>query len=147
MTPRAARAFAERVHGLALDRYGVPLMHHVRRVAAEVPAEAQAVAWLHEALEWSPVSADQLRRAGASDDEVAAVELLTRDTGDDEAYEAHIRRIAEAPGRPGDLARTVKRSDLLDRIRHQHDASDRSAPARPSYRSALERLATRTAAQ
>lgn len=94
-----------------------------------------------------PLARARTGHRGASDDEVAAVELLTRDTGDDDAYEAHIRRIAEAPGRPGDLARAVKRSDLTDRLRHQHDASDRSVPARPPYRNALERLATGTAAQ
>ncbi len=140
MTPRAARAFAERVHGRTLDRYGVPLMNHVRRVVADVPAHAKAVAWLHEVLECSHASVGELRRAGASEDEVAAVRLLTRDTRDEVGYAEHIRSIAEAPGRSGALARTVKRSDLADRLRHQHDASGAPGPGRPPYRYALESL-------
>lgn len=137
MTPEAARRFAERVHARTPDRYGLPLLDHIRRVASLTPREARSVAWLHEVLEATDVSPGALRAAGATDDEVRAVELLTRAPSADPAdYEAHVRRIALAPGAAGDLARTVKRADLHDRLRHQ-GACAPSAPARPSYRRAL----------
>jgi len=106
VTERAARRFAERVHAGGTDRYGVPLLDHVRRVAAAVSPEARTVAWLHEVLEFSDVTAGELRAAGATEDEVGAVRLLTRDP-DGDAFEAHVARIAAAPGRSGELARIV----------------------------------------
>lgn len=136
VTPEAARRFAERVHAGTADRSGLPLLDHVRRVAALTPREARSVAWLHEVLEVTDRSADALRAAGATPDEIRAVELLTRAPSTDPAdYDAHVRRIADAPGRAGELARTVKRADLHDRLRHQGACSP-SAP-HPSYRRAL----------
>lgn len=137
MTPEAARALAERVHADTLDRYGAPLLDHIRGVVALSPREARTVAWLHEVLESSALSPADLRAAGATRDEVRAVELLTRSPGaDPAAYEAHVHRIADAPGRAGDLARAVKWADLRDRLRRQR-ACPRSGPARPPYRRAL----------
>ena len=142
MTEQAARRVAERVHRRALDRYGAPLLDHVRRVAALVPREARTVAWLHEVLECTTLSPHALRVAGATEDEVRAVELLTRaPSADPAAYEAHVRRIAQAPGRAGDLARAVKRADLNDRLRHQETGAG-SAPVRPAYGGALALLAS-----
>ncbi len=145
MTGLAARRLAERVHGDAPDRYGAALLDHVRRVAAAVPREARTVAWLHEVLEYAAASAQDLRAAGASEDEIAAVQLLTRDTdadadADEAAYDAHIALIAETPGPAGRLARIVKRADLHDRLRHQ-DAQAATSVVRPAYRAALARLA------
>src|SRR5947208_2836892 len=60
MTPEEARTLAERLYAGRLDRYGSPLVGHVRRVTAEVPVEACAVAWLHEALEYAVATAEEL---------------------------------------------------------------------------------------
>jgi hypothetical protein len=139
MMPEGAQALAESVHAGALDRYGSSLIDHVRRVAIAVPLEARAVAWLHEALEYAAVTGKALRAAGASDDEVAALKLLTRDLrGDEAAYLAHITRIARAPGEPGRLARIVKRVDLIDRAAHQAVGS--GVLAIPPYQKALDIL-------
>jgi len=140
MTPAAARRFAERVHADAADRYGLPLLDHVRRVASAVPAKARTVAWLHEVLECSNVSKDELRAAGATEDELVAVELLTRVPGADAGvYQAHIARIASARGRAGELARAVKHADLSDRLEHQ--AAFPATPVQPPYQQALNLLA------
>ena len=138
MTSAAARRLAERIHAGTPDRYGAPLLDHVRRVALSSPKEARAVAWLHETLECSNVSREELRAAGVSSDELAAVELLTRDP-DPEAYKSHIAQIAKAPGHAGELARAVKHADLVDRLEHQNRESRRTA--RPPYRQALHILA------
>ena len=140
MTRAAARRLAALLHGDGLDRYGQPLLDHVRRVAAAVPLDARVVGWLHEVLECTATSAQELRALGVSEDEIRAVELLTRDleAGAD-AYAAHIARIAEAPDRAGRLARVVKRADLRDRLLHQ-PTSGASGVIRPPYGDALARL-------
>src|ERR1041385_5510897 len=88
--PGLAMRLAERIHARGTDRYGSPLVPHVGRVAAAVPGEARTVAWLHETLESSPASAEDLWAAGVGVEELAAIQLLTRDRGGDEAtYLAH----------------------------------------------------------
>ncbi len=142
MTAGNARCLAERTHAGVNDRYGEPLLDHVRRVARAVPPEARAVAWLHETLECSPLCEAQLYDAGATGDEVQAVRLLTRETDYDVgAYRAHVTRIAQASGRAGELARIVKRADLQDRLDHQ-DAGGARRIARPPYLAALTILLT-----
>ncbi len=137
MTPESARRLAERVHARALDRYGASLLDHIRGVVALSPPEARTVAWLHEIFESSSLSPGDLRDAGATEDEIAAVQFLTRAPSvDPVAYEAHVQRIADAPGRAGDLARAVKSADLHDRLRRQQECK-RSGPPRPPYRRAL----------
>ena len=51
-----AQLIAERLHADDREEDGAPLLNHIRRVVRLVDADAQAVAWLHEALgvEWSP---------------------------------------------------------------------------------------------
>jgi len=137
----AARRFAERVHEGALDRYGEPLLDHVRRVAAAVPPEARVVAWLHETLELAPVTPEQLAGCGASGEEIAAVQLLTRAPDvSARAYLAHVARIAAAPGRAGGLARIVKVADLRDRLENRPAAPPAEA-AWPPHDAALSMLA------
>lgn len=95
-----------------------PLLAHIERVAASVPDWARAVAWLHEVLERSNVSEQELSE-GLSSEELRAVRLLSRDDFvSDRAYLGHIELIARAGGPAGQLARTVKRADLEDRLRH-----------------------------
>lgn len=111
-----ARDLAFRAYAGQTDRSGGRMADHVARVAAAVPAEARAVAWLHEMLEHTDATAESLRRAGLSRDEVAAVQLLTRDQR--EPYDAHALGLAFAPGAAGHLARIVKLADLDDHLAH-----------------------------
>jgi hypothetical protein len=139
MDDEAARAVAERAHAGAVDRYGQPLLPHVRRVALAAPPEARTVAWLHEVLEYADVSEAELRAAGVGGDELTALGLLARDLdGDEASYLAHIARIASAPGDSGRLARMVKRIDLVDRAAHR--VVDARAPTPPPYLVALSIL-------
>jgi hypothetical protein len=117
MDPAAAQALAERLHADDREEDGTPLLEHVRRVAAAAPPEALALAWVHEVLEWTPVSERELLDSGLTTDELDALRLLTRTTESrfDERYIAHLELIANAPGRSGALARAVKLVDLEDR--------------------------------
>lgn len=101
-----ARRIATEAHAGQIDKAGSPYIDHPRRVAARLTdLRAQAVAWLHDVIEDTDVTPDDLRGAGIDDDVIAAVQLLTR-TGDDGAYYA---RIAADP-----LAREVKLADIAD---------------------------------
>ena len=116
------------------------------RVAAATPESARPVAWLHEIFEWTSVSEEKLLAYGASDDELRALRLLTRTLGRDSesGYLAHITMIARANGPAGVLARTVKASDLEDRLRHPGPGTGGS---RPPYERALRLILAAEAAQ
>jgi hypothetical protein len=76
-----------------------------------------------------------LRARGLTAVEESALGLLTR--GRSESYEVYIRRIALAPGRAGELARTVKLADLDDHLGHVR--KPRRAPPYSWARRVLER--------
>ena len=127
MTPEAARRLAETFTPVAR-----PLRAAVAgprpRAAARAPRSARVAGSRDPRMRRVPPR--DLRDAGASDEELRAVELLTRTpSGDPAEYEAHVRRIAQAPGRAGDLARAVKRADLRDRT-----PPGRVAPSAPACR-------------
>jgi hypothetical protein len=78
--------------------------------------ELRAIAWLHDVLELTTISRAQLRACGLTVAEEHALKLLTRAA--DEPYEAYVLRIADATGRAGLIARTVKLADLNDHLAH-----------------------------
>lgn len=119
-----ARNIAQYSHAGQSNRFGESLIEHVERVAAAVPAEARAVAFLHDVLEHSKTGVADLLAAGLEPTELEALQLMTR--APDESYEAHTLRIAHAPGRAGELARIVKLADLADHL--DHVAMPSSAP-------------------
>jgi hypothetical protein len=115
-----ARALAERLHHGQRDGAGVPLIDHVARVAGVVTGDARAVAWLHEAFEYTSVSEEDLLAEGVSTGELRALRLLTRDRTSRSTmrYLGHVRLIADAVGPGADIARQVKHADLVDRAAH-----------------------------
>jgi hypothetical protein len=114
--PKIARAIASRNHRGQRNRFDDAVIEHVERVAAAVPPEARAVAWLHDLLELTAVGWAQLRGRGLTPVEESALALLTRAA--DEPYDAYVLRIADAPGRAGSIARMVKLADLDDHLAH-----------------------------
>jgi hypothetical protein len=125
-----ARRIAERVHADAREEGGAPLLAHIRRVVRRVDPDVQAVAWLHEVLEWTRVAEHELLREGLDGDELRALRLLscTHDAHSDGVYLAHLRLIACATGRAGRLARQVKIADLHDRCLHPRVRPDGWSP-------------------
>ncbi len=105
-----AIALAVRVHAGQRDRYGAPYILHPLRVMARCTDEtARIVAVLHDVLEDTPLTLEELRAAGYPEAVLEALERLTRRAG--EPYEAFIERIAPHP-----LARRVKLADLEDNM-------------------------------
>jgi hypothetical protein len=130
MEPRQAREIAEGLHAADVDESGAPVLWHLRRVARRTPAEARAVAWLHEAFESTAVSEQELLERGLTTDELRALRLLHRATDQcsELTYLAHVDRIARAAGRSGILARMVKIADLEDRCLHPRVRPDGWSP-------------------
>lgn len=105
-----ARAIAEKAHAGQVDKLGEPYIGHVGRVAGFMAGDpsAEAVAWLHDVLEDTEVTAADLRSAGIDDEVIAAVEAITRRDGERE--ESYLARVSGNP-----LARKVKlEADLRD---------------------------------
>jgi hypothetical protein len=138
-----AQALAETLHDGQTEPGGAPLIDHIRRVAATVPGEARVVAWLHEALEHTSISEEELLSKGLSHDELRALRLLTRDTHSrsNKRYLAHVERIARAGGAGADVARSVKRADLADRALHPSAPLDGWSPPYVLGLELLERAA------
>ena len=135
MEPAIAHTIASRHHKGQRNRFDDRVIDHVERVAAAVPADARATALLHELLERCPTVGRRLRGKGLTRTELEALELLTHAPG--EPYEAYVRRIADAPGPAGRLARTVKIADLEDHLAHSS-----IPPDAPPYAWARKRLLT-----
>lgn len=104
-------ALAERIAAAAhveqVDKAGRPYLEHVRRVAAAVEGLDRAAAWLHDVVEDTPATADDLLAEGMAPEVVAAVDALTRRDGEEpEVYYARVRSNA--------IALRVKAADLAD---------------------------------
>ena len=137
MSVTQARELAVRAHADQRDRDGSFHIGHVARVAEAVPADDahQRVAWLHDVLEDSELTAEELR-ARLVADELHALVLLTHDDPGD-LYEDYVERIIAAPGTAGNLARAVKEADMLDNLRRSARDHD---PAVAQYGRALASL-------
>jgi len=145
MDATRARALAERLHRGQRDAGGARLIEHVRRVAATVAPEARVVAWLHEALEHTSISEEPLLLQGLSTDELRAIRLVTHPNiaQSNPSYLAHIEMLAGASGAGARLARSVKCSDLADRVRNPAIRPDGWSPPYEHALALLERAASR----
>jgi hypothetical protein len=130
-----AHRIASQNHVGQRNRFGDPVIEHVERVAAAVPADAGATALLHDLFELCPTARWQLRGKDLTRTELEALELLTH--GADQSYQVYVRRIADAPGPAGRLARMVKLADLEDHLAHASIPADA-----PPYAWAREQLLT-----
>jgi (p)ppGpp synthase/HD superfamily hydrolase len=105
-----ALALAAQAHKGQIDKAGEPYILHPIRLMLRVPDEpARIVALLHDVIEDTPTTMDDLRAAGYPEDVLAALDCVTR--RHDETYEEFIDRIA-----PNELARRVKLADLADNM-------------------------------
>jgi (p)ppGpp synthase/HD superfamily hydrolase len=135
-----AVSLAVRVHTGQVDRAGHPYMLHVLRVTSRVfDATAQLVAVLHDVVEDTPVTLDELRLMGYPEEMVEAIDCLTRRDG--ERYEDMIERIARNP-----LAVRVKLSDLQDHmdLRRGTEITPDDLERIARYQKAYRRLTTGT---
>ena len=107
-----ALGLAAAAHAGDVDQAGRPYLAHPMRVAARLVADGEhavAAGLLHDVVEDSSTTLDDLRAAGIPATVCAAVDALTK--REDETYEEAIQRAAAHP-----LAVTVKQADIADNI-------------------------------
>jgi (p)ppGpp synthase/HD superfamily hydrolase len=107
-----AREIATTAHAGQFRRDGTtPYIVHPEAVASRVKGDptAEATAWLHDVLEDSDISAEDLVERGIPAEVVEAVTLLTHPRGI--AYESYLTGIARHP-----LAKRVKIADMLTNL-------------------------------
>lgn len=117
LSDRAA-ALAVKAHEGQADKVGEAYIKHPARVAAAVweathSDQATAVAWLHDVVEDTPVTLEELRDLGFPDEVVTAVDAISKRAG--EPFRAYYERV-----KANDLAVVVK----------WHDVADNADPAR-----------------
>jgi (p)ppGpp synthase/HD superfamily hydrolase len=133
-----ALELASRAHRGQKDRFGEPFILHPLRVMLRCGSETErVVALLHDVVERSDLSPDDLREEGFAEPVVAAVERLTKREG--EPYLDYIARV-----RGDTLASAVKRADLQDHIDaiYSRETAVDSAERLARYRHALALLGT-----
>lgn len=107
-----AESIARAAHAGQEDKIGVAYIEHPRRVAGRFDAATQpretAVAWLHDVLEDTQVTENELRAAGIGDDVIDAVKLLSKDDTEADLSDYYARI------RVNPLALAVKSADIAD---------------------------------
>lgn len=110
---------AAKAHQGQKDKAGDPYIAHPMRLMARFLAAGQEqyaiIAALHDVVEDSNWTLDDLRREGFSDEVVSAIDALTRRDGED--YIVFVRRAASHP-----QGRVVKEADLLDNMAEERMA-------------------------
>lgn len=96
-------------HG-QIDRGGEPyILHPLRVMLSQKSATAKICAVLHDVIEDTAVTLEDLKREGFSEEVIRAVDVLTKRDGED--YEVYIGRVIE-----NKIACQVKLMDLADNM-------------------------------
>ena len=108
-----ALSIATEAHRGQFDKAGVDYIEHPIYVASQVVTEEEkAVALLHDVIEDSHYTAEELLQAGLPETVVTAVQVLTKKKEQD--YQTYLETVKKNP-----LARVVKLADL----KHNSDLS------------------------
>ncbi len=103
-----ALQIAVEAHAGQKDKSGLPYAFHPIRVMMRCKSdEAKIAALLHDVVEDTTVSFDELSKEGFSEEILSALRLLTHDPS--VAYEDYIRQLSK-----NTIAREVKLADLED---------------------------------
>lgn len=131
----AALLVALHAHARQVDKSGVPyILHPVRVMLYSPPDEThQAAALLHDVVEDTPITLDDLREWGFPEDVLRAVDHLTQQKGD-ETHADYVSRCALDP-----IACAVKYADLKDNMDpiRQRGLGSSAARLMERYRKAL----------
>jgi (p)ppGpp synthase/HD superfamily hydrolase len=125
-------------HHRGTDKGGAPyILHPIRVMLAMTTDEARRVAVLHDLLEDTKVTAEDLRKRGYPEPDIEALQALTRKKEQGETYEAFVERVRTNP-----LATIVKRADLVDNmdIRRLSEVGPEEAKRLAKYLRAWKRL-------
>ena len=110
MTKKALKLCFE-AHKEQIDKSGMPYVFHPFHLAEQMQdEESTIVALLHDVIEDTDYTLDDLRKMGFDDSVLAAINLMTHE--DDVPYMDYVEQIKTNP-----IAKTVKLADL----RHNSD--------------------------
>lgn len=100
-------------HAGQVDHFGVNIVQHAIRVMQRVQPQFQIPAVLHDVVEDSPVTLEELRMLGVSDADVYVVDLMThrKSAQGGETYFEYIDRMKHCPA-----AIEIKLADLADNM-------------------------------
>ena len=127
---------AKQNHKGQTDRTGKPYIEHPLRVMNQMKSEKEKiVAVLHDIVEDTDISLNDLKNEGFSEEVVSAVECLTKQDG--ENYDLYIERISFNP-----LAVKIKLADLEDNrdLTRLPQVTDKDLERLEKYDKALEKL-------
>lgn len=134
---RSAETIATDAHADQMDIGGHSYVAHPRYVASSVDClEQKIVAWLHDVLEDTELTEDDLRKLGFTESIIHSVKLLTRNKNVD--YEEYLWMLKRDRN-----AREVKLADLahnMDTSRLGRELKDRDKRRLEKYRKAVEFL-------
>ena len=105
-----AHDFAAKAHSGQVDKIGKPYIEHLTRVSARLPEELKDAGFLHDILEDTDVTEEDLVSEGFDSRTVSAVVAVTRVPG--ETYFEFIQRVCES----GIDAIEVKIADVEDHL-------------------------------
>jgi guanosine-3',5'-bis(diphosphate) 3'-pyrophosphohydrolase len=109
-TLERAIAIAAQAHAGQIDKAGQPYVLHPLRVMLRLATDEERIAGvLHDVVEDTPVSLQQLRAEGFSEAVLSAIEALTKRDG-----ETRLEAAARAAANP--LARSVKLADNAENM-------------------------------
>jgi (p)ppGpp synthase/HD superfamily hydrolase len=132
---------AAQMHRGQKDKAGAPYILHPMRVLFYLPGEAdentRIAAVLHDVIEDTPMSAEELSERGFANEAVEAIEFLTKTREEEDDYEAFIQRVSQ-----NSIARQVKIADLKDNLDESRIASptEKDFKRMEKYRRALKVL-------
>lgn len=129
----SAQAFAYMAHISQVEKTGQPYWAHLVRVAARTDQCVRAVAWLHDVMEDTATTREDLLERGIAEWVVDSVEVVSRV---DETYDEFIERIILSGNIP---AIVVKAADLADHLRPGCD-NVLSLSHMHRYRRAIDRM-------
>ena len=131
-----ALSITTEAHRGQFDKSGIDYIEHPIFVASQVDSEEEkAVALLHDVIEDSSVTAEELLNAGLPETVVTAVQILSKKKGQD--YQTYLKTVKSNP-----LARAVKLADL----KHNSDLSrletitDKDLERLEKYKKAIDYL-------
>lgn len=100
-------------HKEQVDKSGMPYVYHPYRIAEQMEDEySTCVALLHDVVEDTNITLDDLKNDGFPQEVIEAIALMTHD--DDTPYFDYIKRIKTNP-----LATAVKLADLQDNSNYE----------------------------
>lgn len=129
--------FAVTYHGHDEDKIGKPVILHPLMVMMRMETEQEkTLALLHDVIEDTHATFNDLRRNGFSDDTIASLDAITRREG--EKYFDYIDRLSR-----DELATKVKIQDLQDNMAREHPSVSEKKSLTKRYMKALSILEER----